>query len=188
MNNHSGFLDSGPSDLRSEWQTRPSPGMTRGGEIKNKRVTQKEEFQGLRRWENRSVLLYMRIFESSVTLKLPFWATLFWLHCKQCIMSELFVHCVQAEDHSTASSFLRTGSNGYSHLCLGIHIHSIIIFIWYSQRIRRHVGQRTLSSRGHSRWNAGPRKCQCRSLLVPCHGIETYLLGSCRNSKGSRTL
>ena len=32
----------------------------------------KTEFQGLRRWENRSVLSYMRIFESSVTQKVPF--------------------------------------------------------------------------------------------------------------------
>ena len=40
------------------------------------RVGQKEEFQGLRRRENRSVLSYMRIFDSSVTQKLPFSATL----------------------------------------------------------------------------------------------------------------
>ena len=40
------------------------------------KATQKEEFQGLRRRENRSVLSYMRIFDSSVTQKLPFSATL----------------------------------------------------------------------------------------------------------------
>ena len=40
------------------------------------RVGRKEEFQGLRRRENRSVLSYMRIFDSSVTQKLPFSATL----------------------------------------------------------------------------------------------------------------
>ena len=40
------------------------------------RVGQKEEFQGLRRRENRSVLPYMRILDSSVTQKLPFSATL----------------------------------------------------------------------------------------------------------------
>ena len=42
----------------------------------NVRVGQKEEFQGLRRRENRSVLSYMRIFDSSVTQKVPFSAAL----------------------------------------------------------------------------------------------------------------
>ena len=42
----------------------------------NVKVGQKEEFQGLGRRENRSVLSYMRIFDSSVTQKVPFSATL----------------------------------------------------------------------------------------------------------------
>ena len=59
-----------PPPLRGPCRRTPSCSLT---EV---RVTKKVWFQGLCRWENRSVLSYMRIFESSVTKKAPFLVTL----------------------------------------------------------------------------------------------------------------